>query len=85
MLNLNKQIYQTKTLNKILQKSKSEYIKLWARSLTIPDSFVGSRFKVYNGKEFQPLFITLDMVGHKLGEFVPTRARYLFKKKKKKK
>ena len=48
-------------------------IKTWSRrSLIIPD-FVGHTFNVHNGKTFVPVFVTENMVGHKLGEFVPTR------------
>ena len=48
-------------------------IKTWSRrSLIIPD-FVGHTFNVHNGKSFVPVFVTENMVGHKLGEFAPTR------------
>lgn len=67
------------------KKEKSSPIKTWSRASTILPIFVGSRFRIYNGKAFFPLIISPDMVGHKFGEFVPTRARYEFKKKKKKK
>jgi len=52
-------------------------IKTWNRRTTIPPDFVGFTFMVYNGKRFVPVFVTENMVGHKLGEFVPTR---LFKR-----
>lgn len=58
---------------------------MWSRSSTIVADFVGLRFRLHNGKTFFPLVIGRDMVGYKFGEFVPTRARYEFKKKKKKK
>lgn len=45
---------------------------------------VGLRIRVYNGKDYYPLLILPEMIGHKLGEFVFTRARYEYKKKKKK-
>lgn len=49
-------------------------IKTWSRrSMIIPD-FVGHTFNVHNGKAFVPVFVTENMVGHKLGEFAPTRA-----------
>ncbi|MDO8599930.1 MAG: 30S ribosomal protein S19 [bacterium] len=48
-------------------------IKTWARSSQIPPEFVGFRFAVHNGKNFIEVFITEDMVGHRLGEFSPTR------------
>lgn len=48
-------------------------IKTWARSCQIPPEFVGHRFLVHNGKNFIEVFVTEDMVGHRLGEFSPTR------------
>ena len=48
-------------------------LKTWARSCTIVPEFVGFTFMVHNGKVFQKVFVTEDMVGHKLGEFSPTR------------
>lgn len=48
-------------------------IKTWARRCTIVPEFVGSTFMVHNGKMFHKVFVTEDMVGHKLGEFSPTR------------
>ena len=48
-------------------------IRTWARACTIVPEFVGHRFEVHNGKLFHPVYVTEDMVGHKLGEFSPTR------------
>lgn len=63
-------------LNKILQANESgnkKVIKTWSRrSVIIPDS-VGLTFAVHNGKKFVPVYITENMIGHKLGEFAPTR------------
>jgi len=53
--------------------SKKQVIKTWSRRSTIFPNFVEHTFAVHNGKEFVPVFVTEDMVGHKLGEFVPTR------------
>lgn len=50
-----------------------EPIKTWARDCTIVPDFIGHTFMVHNGKNFMKLFVTEDMVGHKLGEFAPTR------------
>ena len=65
------------TLHKKVRKSKEENskspIKTWSRRSTIIPDFVGVTLSVYNGKSFIPVFITEDMVGHKLGEFSPTR------------
>ena len=52
---------------------KHEVIKTWSRRSTIFPNFVGHTFAVHNGKEHQPVYVTEDMVGHKLGEFSPTR------------
>ena len=51
-------------------------IKTWSRRSTILPEFVGVTFAVHNGKKFLPVFVTEDMVGHKLGEFSPTRTFY---------
>jgi small subunit ribosomal protein S19 len=48
-------------------------IKTWARRSTIPPEFVGHTVAVHNGRKFIPVYITEDMVGHKLGEFAPSR------------
>lgn len=54
-------------------QNKKEVIKTWSRRSTIYPDFVGHTFAVHNGKEFIPVYVTEDMVGHKLGEFSPTR------------
>ena len=65
------------TLYKKVKKSKEENskspIKTWSRRSTIIPDFVGVTLSVYNGKSFIPVFVTEDMVGHKLGEFAITR------------
>lgn len=48
-------------------------IKTWARECTIVPEFIGQKFDVHNGKVFNQVYVTEDMVGHKLGEFSPTR------------
>lgn len=48
-------------------------IKTWSRRSTVLPEFVGHTFAVHNGRKFLPVFVTEDMVGHKLGEFAPTR------------
>jgi len=55
------------------QASKKKVIQTWSRRSTIFPQFVGHTIAVYNGKEHVPVYITEDMVGHKLGEFAPTR------------
>ena len=52
---------------------RNEIIKIWSRRSTILPQFVGLTFGVYNGKKFIPVNVTEEMVGHKLGEFAPTR------------
>lgn len=57
-----------------LQNSgEQKVIKSWARSSTIVPEFVGCTIAVHNGKKFIPVYVTENMVGHKLGEFAPTR------------
>jgi small subunit ribosomal protein S19 len=53
--------------------SNREPIKTWSRDCTIVPDFVGQTFLVHNGRQFTKVFVTEDMVGHKLGEFAPTR------------
>lgn len=62
-----------KKVEKLNESSKKEVIKTWSRRSTIFPDFIEHTFAVYNGKEHVPVFVTEDMVGHKLGEFVPTR------------
>lgn len=62
----------TKKLEAGLGK-KENPIKTWSRSSQIPPEFVGKYFQVHNGKIFIDVFVTEDMVGHRLGEFAPTR------------
>lgn len=52
---------------------KNEAIKTWSRDCQIPPEFVGQRFLVHNGKDFKEVFVSEAMVGHRLGEFSPTR------------
>jgi small subunit ribosomal protein S19 len=63
-------------LKKVLEASKStrnKVIKTWSRRSTIFPEMVGVTFAVHNGKKFIPVFVSENMVGHKLGEFSPTR------------
>ncbi len=65
-----------KLLNKVaaLNKSKKKQVlKTWSRRSTITPDFVGHTFAVHNGNKFIPVFVSENMVGHKLGEFSPTR------------
>ena len=66
-------------MDKVVDANKSgqkKPIKTWARRSTIFPEFVGHNFMVHNGKKFMPVFVSENMVGHKLGEFAPTRTFY---------
>lgn len=58
------------------QGSASRVIKTWSRRSTIMPDFIGLTFTVHNGRKFVPVYVTENMVGHKLGEFAPTRTFY---------
>ena len=79
-----------KLLNKVMQmndgKSKKTVIRTWSRASTVFPQMVGHTIAVHNGKQHVPIYITENMVGHKLGEFAPTRTYrgHLVEKKKKK-
>ena len=60
-------------LLKKIKAGQKEPIKTWARSSQIPPEFVGHRFAVHNGRNFVEIFVAEEMVGHRLGEFAPTR------------
>ena len=62
-----------KKVKKLNEDNKKEVIKTWSRRSTIYPEFIGHTFAVHNGKEFIPVYVTEDMVGHKLGEFALTR------------
>ncbi len=62
-----------KKIEKMNSESKKEVIKTWARRSMISPLFVGHTLAIHNGNKFVPVFITENMVGHKLGEFAPTR------------
>lgn len=64
-------------IQELQRRGDRKPIKTWSRRSTITPDFVGATLSIYNGRKFIPVFITENMVGHKLGEFSPTR---LFKK-----
>lgn len=71
--------YVEESLARKVEKTESgshKVIKTWSRRSTILPDFVGLTFAVHNGKKFIPVFATENMVGHKLGEFAPTRTYY---------
>ena len=60
-------------VKKLNEANKKEVIKTWSRRSTIYPDFIGHTFAVHDGKDFIPVYVTEDMVGHKLGEFALTR------------
>jgi small subunit ribosomal protein S19 len=63
-------------LSRVLKMEESgehKVIRTWSRRSTIPPEFVGHTFAVHNGRKFIPVYVVENMVGHKLGEFAPTR------------
>ncbi len=64
-------------IDKLNESNTKKPIKTWSRRSTVTPDFVGHTFNVHNGRSFIPVFVTENMVGHKLGEFAPTR---IFKK-----
>jgi len=60
-------------IQQLSQTGEKRVLKTWARACTIVPEFVGHTISVHNGKKFIPVYITEQMVGHKLGEFSPTR------------
>lgn len=62
-----------KKINAMNESGDKAVVKTWSRRSTIFPEFIGHTFAVHNGKEFIPVYVTEDMVGHKLGEFAPTR------------
>lgn len=65
--------YLIKKADKVKASARNEVVKTWSRRSTIIPQFVGVTFGVHNGHKFIPVLVTEDMVGHKLGEFSPTR------------
>lgn len=68
--------YLLKKVEKVRTSGRNEVIKTWSRRSTILPQFVGVTFGVYNGQKHVPVNISEDMVGHKLGEFSPSRTYY---------
>jgi small subunit ribosomal protein S19 len=65
--------YLLKKAEKVRGSKRNEVIRTWSRRSTIIPQFVGLTFGVHNGKKFVPVLVTENMVGHKFGEFSPTR------------
>jgi len=67
---------EAKLLLKVQRMNESgekRVIRTWSRASTVVPDFIGHNFEVHNGKRFLPVFVTEELVGHKLGEFAPTR------------
>jgi small subunit ribosomal protein S19 len=62
-----------KKVDVAIQKSDKKVIKTWSRRSTVLPDYVGLTFAVHNGRKFVPVYVTENMIGHKLGEFAPTR------------
>ena len=62
-----------KRVDELNQKNEKKVLKTWSRASTIFPEFVGHTFAVHDGRKHVPVYVTEDMVGHKLGEFAPTR------------
>ena len=62
-----------KRVKEMNEKGEKRILKTWSRSSTIFPDFVGHTFAVHDGRKHVPVYVTVDMVGHKLGEFAPTR------------
>jgi len=68
--------YLLKKAEKAAASQRNDVVKIWSRRSTILPQFVGITFGVDNGKKFIPVSVSEDMVGHKFGEFAPTRTYY---------
>ena len=68
--------YVLKKAEAAIESGRKDIIKIWSRRSTILPQFVGLNFGVHNGQKFIPVLVTEDMVGHKFGEFAPTRTYY---------
>jgi len=71
-----------KKVVEMVESGKKKVVKTWARNSMISPDFVGNTIAVHNGKKFIPVYVTENMVGHRLGEFSPTRTYRGHKKKK---
>lgn len=66
-------LHLQKKVDNAIEKSDKKVIKTWSRRSTILPETIGLTFAVHNGRKFVPVYITENMIGHKLGEFAPTR------------
>ena len=68
--------YLLKKADAVRESGRKDVIRTWSRRSTVMPQFVGLNFGVHNGQKFVPVLITEDMVGHKFGEFAPSRTFY---------
>lgn len=68
--------YVLKKAQAVQESGRNEVIKIWSRRSMIMPQFIGLTFGVYNGQKFIPVLVTDEMIGHKFGEFAPTRTYY---------
>lgn len=68
--------YMLKKAEKALASGRNDVVKIWSRRSTILPQFVGITFSVHNGQKHIPVNVTEDMIGHKFGEFAPSRTYY---------
>ena len=66
-------LHVQKRVDNAISKNDKKVIKTWSRRSTVLPEFVGLTFAVHNGRKFVPVYVTEQMIGHKLGEFAPTR------------
>ena len=66
-------LHLVKKIDNAIAKSDKKVIKTWSRRSTVLPEMVGLTFAVHNGRKFVPVYVTENMIGHKLGEFAPTR------------
>lgn len=66
--------YLFKKADKARASGRNQIVQIWSRRSTILPQFIGVTFGVYNGKKFIPVLVTEDMIGHKFGEFAPSRS-----------
>ena len=66
-------LHLVKKIDNAIQKNDKKVIKTWSRRSTVLPEAVGLTFAVHNGRKFVPVYVTENMIGHKLGEFAPTR------------
>ena len=69
-------LHLMKKVDEVIRTNSKKVVKTWSRRSTVLPEMVGQTFAVHNGRKFLPVFITENMVGHKLGEFAPTRTFY---------